>query len=54
MPGTSQIKHCDMFDYMHPTEQSYAKLMEPIVEELQHLLQTFPKAGAPVSGHGDD
>ncbi|VDL93605.1 unnamed protein product [Schistocephalus solidus] len=41
------ISHRDMADYMHPTERAYARFCEPLVEELQNLLQIFLKTNAP-------
>lgn len=41
------ISHRDMYDYMHPTESGYAKLADPLIEELQNSLQTFLKTNAP-------
>ncbi|KER25529.1 hypothetical protein T265_07045 [Opisthorchis viverrini] len=41
------ISHRDMFDYLHPAENGYNKLAEPLIDELQNLLQTFLKTDAP-------
>ncbi|BHF71257.1 platelet-activating factor acetyltransferase activity [Sparganum proliferum] len=41
------LSHRDMADYMHPTERAYARFCEPLVEELQNLLQIFLKTNAP-------
>ncbi|CAL8092382.1 unnamed protein product [Calicophoron daubneyi] len=41
------ISHRDLFDYMHPAENGYVKLAEPLVEELQNSLQTYLKTNAP-------
>ncbi|CAI2722796.1 unnamed protein product [Schistosoma spindalis] len=43
------ISHRDMFDYMHPTENGYEKLCDPLLEELQNSLHTFLKTNAPNS-----
>nr|CAH8828722.1 unnamed protein product [Trichobilharzia regenti] len=43
------ISQRDMFDYMHPTENGYEKLCDPLLEELQNSLHTFLKTNAPNS-----
>lgn len=37
------ISHADMFDYLHLTNAGYQKLCEPLLEEIQNLLQVFVK-----------
>ncbi|THD19528.1 Platelet activating factor acetylhydrolase IB [Fasciola hepatica] len=43
------ISHRDTYDLIHPTGSGYAKLADPLSEELQSSLQTFPKTKAPSS-----
>lgn len=37
------INSKDMYDYLHFTDEGYRKFCEPLVEEVQNLLQTFVK-----------
>jgi platelet-activating factor acetylhydrolase IB subunit beta/gamma len=37
------ISHADMYDYLHLTNAGYQKLCEPLLEEIQNLLQVFMK-----------
>nr|XP_022327481.1 platelet-activating factor acetylhydrolase IB subunit beta-like [Crassostrea virginica] len=37
------ISHTDMYDYLHPTNVGYQKLCDPLLEEIQNLLQVFMK-----------
>lgn len=37
------IDSADMYDYLHMTNEGYRKFCEPLVEEVQNLLQTFVK-----------
>lgn len=37
------IDPADMYDYLHFTNEGYRKFCEPLVEEVQNLLQTFIK-----------
>ncbi|XP_071111272.1 platelet-activating factor acetylhydrolase IB subunit alpha2-like [Haliotis cracherodii] len=37
------ITHHDMHDYLHMTRRGYQKICEPLLEEIQNLLQTFVK-----------
>ncbi|XP_062594996.1 platelet-activating factor acetylhydrolase IB subunit alpha2-like [Saccostrea cucullata] len=37
------ISHTDMYDYLHLTNAGYQKLCEPLLEEIQNLLQVFMK-----------
>lgn len=48
------ISHRDLFDYLHPTEHGYTKFAEPLIEEVQNLLQTFLKTNAPSNSYVDE
>lgn len=37
------ISHHDMYDYLHLTKRGYKKMCEPLLDEIQNLLQTFVK-----------
>ena len=37
------ISHADMYDYLHLTNVGYQKLCDPLLEEIQNLLQVFMK-----------
>lgn len=41
--STGLISATDMYDYLHPTQAGYQKLSEPLLEEIQNLLQEFMK-----------
>lgn len=41
--GTQTIRRQDMWDFVHLTKQGYQKLCEPLLEEIQSLLQNFVK-----------
>lgn len=41
--GSEEISRQDMWDYLHLTSRGYQKLCEPILEEVQSLLQNFVK-----------
>lgn len=37
------ISYKDMYDYLHLTKAGYQKLCEPLLEEIQNVLQVFMK-----------
>lgn len=41
--GTEDINRQDMYDYLHLTKRGYQKLCEPLLEEVQSMLQIFVK-----------
>ncbi|KAL8568770.1 hypothetical protein ACOMHN_003175 [Nucella lapillus] len=41
--STQRIRRQDMWDFLHLTRQGYQKLCEPLLEEIQSLLQNFVK-----------
>nr|KAG5705389.1 hypothetical protein BaRGS_011161 [Batillaria attramentaria] len=41
--GTDDISRQDMWDFLHLTSRGYQKLCEPLLEEIQTLLQNFVK-----------
>ena len=41
--ASEDISRQDMYDYLHFTKQGYQKLCEPLLEEIQSLLQNFVK-----------
>ena len=41
--ASEDISRQDMYDYLHLTKEGYQKLCEPLLEEIQSLLQNFVK-----------
>jgi len=50
----ASISHHDMYDYLHLTRLGYAKLAEPLLEEIQTLLKNFLAADSASVGDGDN
>jgi platelet-activating factor acetylhydrolase IB subunit beta/gamma len=41
--GTEEITRNDMYDFLHLTATGFQKMCDPLLEEIQSLLQTFVK-----------